>query len=185
MCLCVLSCSDVSYSLWPRGLYPTSLLCPWDFSERSTGVGCHFPLQGTFPTQGQTCVSFIGRWILYHWAAWEAPIYYYVYILHFLHSFIPHWALNTVSTSWLLGIMPQWKGKHISFWVNVFKVELLDHTVVLFSIFWGTAMLFPIVPVPICIPSSSAQGFPFLRILTNTCDFAFCCCFFLFWLRFQ
>ena len=29
----------------------TKLLCPWDFSGKSTGVGCHFLLQGTFPTQ--------------------------------------------------------------------------------------------------------------------------------------
>ena len=26
--------------------------CPWDFPGKSTGVGCHFLLQGIFPTQG-------------------------------------------------------------------------------------------------------------------------------------
>ena len=30
----------------------TRLLCPWSFSGKNTGVGCHFPLQGSFPTQG-------------------------------------------------------------------------------------------------------------------------------------
>ena len=25
----------------PHGLQPTRLLCPWDFSGKSTGVGCH------------------------------------------------------------------------------------------------------------------------------------------------
>ena len=30
----------------------TRLLCPWDFPGKSTRVGCHFPLQGIFPTQG-------------------------------------------------------------------------------------------------------------------------------------
>ena len=30
----------------------TRLLCPWDFLGKSTGVGCHFLLQGIFPTQG-------------------------------------------------------------------------------------------------------------------------------------
>ena len=30
----------------------TKLLCPWDFQGKSTEVGCHFLLQGTFPTQG-------------------------------------------------------------------------------------------------------------------------------------
>ena len=28
------------------------LLCPWDFPGKNTGVGCHFLLQGIFPTQG-------------------------------------------------------------------------------------------------------------------------------------
>ena len=35
------SCSVMSDSLQPRGLYPTRLLCPWDFPGKSTGVGCH------------------------------------------------------------------------------------------------------------------------------------------------
>ena len=29
----------------------TRLLCPWGFSGKNTGVGCHFLLQGIFPTQ--------------------------------------------------------------------------------------------------------------------------------------
>ena len=44
--------SVMSNSLWPRGLQPPRLLCPWDFSGKSTGGGCHFLLQGIFPTQG-------------------------------------------------------------------------------------------------------------------------------------
>ena len=31
---------------------PTRLICPWDFPGKSTGVGCHFLLQGIFLTQG-------------------------------------------------------------------------------------------------------------------------------------
>ena len=31
---------------------PTRILCPWDFPEKNTGVGCRFPFQGIFPTQG-------------------------------------------------------------------------------------------------------------------------------------
>ena len=30
----------------------TKLLRPWDIPGKSTGVGCHFLLQGIFPTQG-------------------------------------------------------------------------------------------------------------------------------------
>ena len=42
----------MSDSLRPHGLLPTSLLCPWDFPGKNTRVGCHFLLQGIFPTQG-------------------------------------------------------------------------------------------------------------------------------------
>ena len=34
------------------GLKPARHLCPCDFPGKNTGVGCHFLLQGTFPTQG-------------------------------------------------------------------------------------------------------------------------------------
>ena len=44
--------SVVPDSLRPHGLQPTRLLCPWDFPRKDTGVGCHFLLQGIFPTQG-------------------------------------------------------------------------------------------------------------------------------------
>ena len=30
----------------------TRLLHPWDFPGKNTAVGCHFLLQGIFPTQG-------------------------------------------------------------------------------------------------------------------------------------
>ena len=42
----------MSNSLWPSGLQPTRLLCPWDFPGKNIGVDCHFLLQGIFPTQG-------------------------------------------------------------------------------------------------------------------------------------
>ena len=42
----------MSDSLRPHGLYPTRLLCPWDFLGKNTGVGCHFLLQKIFLTQG-------------------------------------------------------------------------------------------------------------------------------------
>ena len=37
--------------LRPHGLYPTRLLCPWDFPGKNTGLGCHFLLQGIFLIQ--------------------------------------------------------------------------------------------------------------------------------------
>ena len=51
------------------------LLCPWDSPGKHTGVGCHFLLQGIFPTQGSNpgllCLLYC-RWIIYYWATWEA-----------------------------------------------------------------------------------------------------------------
>ena len=44
--------SVVSDSLWPYGLQPTRLLCPWDSPGKNTGVGSHFLLQGIFWTYG-------------------------------------------------------------------------------------------------------------------------------------
>ena len=44
--------SVVSDSLWPCGLQPSRLLCPWDSLGKNTGVSCHTLFQGLFPTQG-------------------------------------------------------------------------------------------------------------------------------------
>ena len=50
VCVCVHAHTHthaVSHSvltLWPHGLQPTRLLCPWDFPGKNTGVGCHFLL---------------------------------------------------------------------------------------------------------------------------------------------
>ena len=48
--MCAQSCLTLCKST-PR-TEPARLLCPWDFSGKNTGVGCHFLLQGIFPTQG-------------------------------------------------------------------------------------------------------------------------------------
>ena len=49
--------SAVSDSVRPHGLQPTRLLCPSDSPGKSTGVDCHFLLQGIFLTRDQTQVS--------------------------------------------------------------------------------------------------------------------------------
>ena len=56
----------MSHSLQPHGLWPTRLLCPWDFRGKNTGVGCHFLLQGIFPIQGLNSR-------LLHWQADSLP----------------------------------------------------------------------------------------------------------------
>ena len=59
------SCSVMPDSLWPLGLQPTRLISPWDFPGKDTGVGCHFHLQGIFPTQGLNPGTLHCRQILY------------------------------------------------------------------------------------------------------------------------
>ena len=51
VCVCKVA-SVVSNSLQRYRLQPTRLLCPWDSTGKNSGVGCHFLLQGIFPTQG-------------------------------------------------------------------------------------------------------------------------------------
>ena len=54
----------MSNSLWPHGLQPARLLCPWNLpGKKNTGAGCHFILQGIFPTHWFT----LGLWCLLHW----------------------------------------------------------------------------------------------------------------------
>ena len=54
---------EASYSLRPHGLQPARLLCPWDFPDKNTGMGCHFLLQGIFPIQGSNlCFLSLLRW---------------------------------------------------------------------------------------------------------------------------
>ena len=52
LCLFMLSHSAKSDSLLPQGLKIARVLCPWDFPDKNTGLGCHFLLQGILLTQG-------------------------------------------------------------------------------------------------------------------------------------
>ena len=46
------SFSVVTDSLWPHGLQPSRLLCPWNFPGKNTGVGKPFPTPGDLPNPG-------------------------------------------------------------------------------------------------------------------------------------
>ena len=68
---CICSITKLSLTLLqPHGLQPTRLLCPWDFSGKNTGMGCHFLLQGIFPTQR----LYPGLSHLLHWQAGSLPL---------------------------------------------------------------------------------------------------------------
>ena len=56
---------------------PARLLCPWNFPDKNTGVGCHLLLQGIVPTQGSNPHLLLWRQIPYYLATREAQ-----YLLH-------------------------------------------------------------------------------------------------------
>ena len=60
----------MSDSLWPHGLLPTRLICPWNSPGKNTGVGCHFLLQGIFLTQGWNLLLLC----LLHWQVDYFPL---------------------------------------------------------------------------------------------------------------
>ena len=114
--------SLVSNSLWPHGLHPTRLLCPWDFPGKNTGVGYHALLQGIFLTQGSN-TRFLQplhcRQIFYHWTVWEAPIKYN----NKLVLYIPQISPNVLS----LSILDEYA------WLKLFHLIIIFDTSVIFT----------------------------------------------------
>ena len=113
----------MSDSLQPCGL------CPWDFPGKSTGVGCHFLLQGIFPTQGSKPGLLHCRQTLYHLSHqpstnWMKPTH--IMEGHLLYSMSSNLNVNFRRTSlaiqWLrlqastaggmgMGFPPAWETK--------------------------------------------------------------------------
>ena len=88
-------------------MWPARLLCPWDFPGNNTGVGCHFLLQGIFPTQGLNphllWLWQIGRWILYHRATWEAQtatICYNRHLVFYRYIYMSHKYRSCINAEW-------------------------------------------------------------------------------------
>ena len=75
----VLSRSVVSDSLWPHGLWPARLLCPWDSPGKDTEVGCHALFQGIFLTQELNPGLQHCRQILYRLSHQGSPLVTAVY----------------------------------------------------------------------------------------------------------
>ena len=73
----------MSDSLWPHGLYPAGLLCPWSSPGKNTWVGFCTLLQEIFPTQGSNPGLLHYRQILYCLSHQENP---YIF-LNFLYNY--------------------------------------------------------------------------------------------------
>ena len=63
----LLSCVQCFATLWT---VDCRFLCPWDSPGKNTGVGCHFLLQGIFPTQGSNLCLLC----LLHWQVGPLPL---------------------------------------------------------------------------------------------------------------
>ena len=69
------ACSVTDDSLQPHGLQPARLLCPGDFPDKNTTVGCQFIPQGIFLIQGwKPPPLWLLHWQVHplHLATWEA-----------------------------------------------------------------------------------------------------------------
>ena len=70
----------MSDSLQSHGLQPDSLLCPWDYPSKNTGVSCCFLLPGIFPTQGSNPSRL-------HWQMLSLPLSHFSSV-QFSHSVV-------------------------------------------------------------------------------------------------
>ena len=99
---------------------------------------------------------------------------------HFLSIYlsVDSWVF---SISWLLWVMLQltWVCRYllkilISILLDIYpEVRLLDHMEILFLVFWGTSILFPIVAALFCISTNRVQSVQFSPTLTNACYLLF------------
>ena len=108
----------------PHGLYNlTRLLSPWDFLGKNTGVGCHFLLQGIFPTRDQTCLYYVsctGSRFFATSATWEAPFYVYYMILSVFRN-----NMNTIFF-WKFTLSLCWHLENELCFVKLSWVQLLN-----------------------------------------------------------
>ena len=83
MCVHKRARSAVSNSVTPVGCNLPRLLCPWNFPDKNTGMGCQFLLQGIFLTQGlNPCLL-----CLLHWQADSLPLhhlgsFFHIYLIY-------------------------------------------------------------------------------------------------------
>ena len=91
-------------------------------------------------------------------------VFHCICVLHLPYPFICWWTFRLLACS---GSCEQGFYEHrgaciflqLQFCLGIFlfpRVGLLDHAVILFSVFWGTSTLFPMVAVPTYIPTNSA-----------------------------
>lgn len=109
----------------------------------------------------------------------KAEYYSIVYGPHFVCLFISQWYLAYFPLLVIVNNVDRNMGVQVSLPVSafnsfgyIFKGELLDHTVILFLIFWETIIWFSL-EATLYNPINNTQRFQFLHIFTCTC---YICC---------
>ena len=59
VCVCVCVYAHSCLTLWLRGLYPSRLLCPWNFPGKNTGTGSISSPRGSSLSRDRTRVSYV------------------------------------------------------------------------------------------------------------------------------
>ena len=96
-----------------------------------------------------------GHFIMIKWRTYQEHI-----------NIVNIYALNTGVPKYIRKILDDFKKDIESI---IPAVELLGQRTVPFLVSWGNSILFSTVAAPVCIPTNSALGFPFLHILSNIC----------------
>ena len=108
------------------------------------------------------------NWLKIHFFLWLSNIPF-IYVPQLLYPLICQWTSRLLSYP---GYHKYCCNEQCVFWIMVFSgicqiMRFLGHMVVLFLVFWIISILFSTVTVSIYIPSNSAEGFPFLHILSS------------------
>ena len=160
----------MSVSLWLHGLWPTKLLCSWDFPAKSARVSCHSLVQGIFSTQGSNPGLLHCRWILYCLIhdpnSTLKPMFKASQGIHLVSSAawigdceMMVWMLWPICTAWNQALL-MFKGKRnfLSIYVFLCLPSFLSyiHTQVpTHSCFLGTISRRQWQPTPVLLPGKS------------------------------
>ena len=127
VCVCV-SHSVMFNSFWPHGLWPASLLCPWNSPGKNTGVDSHSLLQGIFQTQGSNPGLPYCRQILYCLSHREAHVRIN---WPFFASLVLQWTSCWSQLLWI-------RGRLLGFTVTPGDQGLYDDSHLREGGFWGS-----------------------------------------------